>query len=383
MNIGYGLAALDSYYKEGDARKERDYVQAKRDAELSSLGDKTDSERTGYQLRSGQNRANSELLPDQTKNAKSRLGLESVDLQGQAERQPDEIKTKNTNAKIGLANAENDEANLPSSLQVKNNALQSQLLTADATLQQLPQKLQQLAVQGAIDQQGQSDVVLGTMGQLIARQDKAGAINFANEIAKQGNILPNTNGKQFTDIQPVRKGENGAQGDGYNFVTSDGQSRFVPVEAIGGAMQKLKSGKYHFIHTSDGSVYSGNENTGAVTQAYKGDPKAMRGQHTPAEIQSVEWLLANVPKYKNNPEAAWESVRSAREKTRTAFIMEYVAKNALPGQDPNKLQQQAGELYDTVRQNQGPMTQPSNSPSAGKLGSGSYDPQINSLIGIP
>ena len=327
-NLGLGLIAADSYFKEGDARKERDYVQAKRDAELSSLGDKTDAERTGFQLRSGQNRANSELLPAQTANAQTRIGLESTDLAGQAQRQPDEIKTKNTNAKIGLANAENDQANLPSSLAVKNNALQSQLMTSDATLKQLPMKLQQLAVQGAIDQQGQSDVVLGTMGQLIARQDKTGALNFANEIAKQGSILPNTNGKQFTDIQPVRKGENGAQGDGYNFVTSDGESRFVPVEAIGGAMQKLKSGKYHFIHTADGSVYSGNENTGAITQAYKGDDKALRAQHTPAEVQTMEWLMKNgVAKDANS---AWEQVRSAREKTRNAFVMDYVSKNALP-----------------------------------------------------
>ena len=379
MNIGYGLAALDSYYKEGDARKERDYVQSKRDAELSTLGDKTDADRSGYQLRSGQNRANAELLPGQTKNAKSRIGLEAEDLEGQAQRQPDEIKTKNTNAKIGLANVENEEANLPSSLAVKNNALQTQLQTSDATLKQLPMKLQQLATQGVLDQRGQSEVVLGTMGQLIARQDKAGALAFANDIAKVGNILPNTNGKQFTDIQPVRKGENGAQGDGYNFVTSDGESRFVPVEAISGAMGKLKSGEYQFIHTSDGSVYSGNKTTGTVTQAYKGDPKALRAQHTPAEVQTMEWLISKgVAKDANS---AWEQVRSAREKTRNAFVMDYVSKNALPGADTNKLSDDAGRIYDTLRQNQGPAAtgaKPSNS-----LGTGTFDPAISSLIGIP
>lgn len=379
MNIGYGLAALDSYYKEGDARKTREYVQAKRDSELSTLGDKTEADRSGYQLRTGQNRANTELLPGQTANAKSRLGLESTDLEGQGQRQPAEIKTKNINANIGLANAENDQANVPASLQVKNNTLQAQVQTSDATLKQLPMKLQQLATQGMLDQRGQSEVVLGTMGQLIARQDKAGAIAFANDIAKVGNILPNTNGKQFTDIQPVRKGQNGAQGDGYNFVTSDGESRFVPVEAISGAMGKLKSGEYQFIHTGDGSVYSGNKATGQVTQAFKGDPRAARAQHTPAEIQTMEWLISKgVAK---DPNQAWELTRSSREKTRNAFIMDYVSKNALPGADTNKMADDAGKIYDTLRTNQGPRApgaRPSNS-----LGTGTFDPAITSLIGIP
>jgi len=374
-NLGLGLIAADQYFKEGDARKERQYVQAKRDSELSTLGDKTEADRSGYQLRSGQNKSNLEVLPDQTKNTKSRLGLEATDLAGQAERQPNEIKTKNINAGIGLANAENDQANVPASLQVKNNALETQLQTSDASLKQLPMKLQQLATQGVLDQRGQSEVVLGTMGQLIARQDKDGALAFANDIAKVGNILPNTNGKQFTDIQPVRKGQNGAQGDGYNFVTSDGQSRFVPVEAIS------KNGEYQFIHTNDGSVFAGNKQTGAITQGHQGDTKALRAQHTPAEVQTMEWLISKGV-VKDAP-AAWEQVRSAREKTRNSFIMDYVAKNAGMGKDASALQNEAGTMYDALKQNQAPANPPSNSPSAGKLGSGAYDPQINSLIGIP
>lgn len=378
-NLGLGLIAADQYFKADDARRVREYEQAKRDSELSTLGDKTEADRSGYQLRGSQNRANSELLPDQTKNAKTRLGLESADLEGQGQRQPDEIKTKNTNAKIGLATVQNDEANLPSSLQVKNNALQTQLQTSDATLKQLPMKLQQLATQGVLDQQGQSDVVLGTMGQLIARQDKAGALAFANNVAKQGNVLPNSNGKVFTDIVPVRKGQDGAQGDGYVFVTDKGERIFTPVEAISGAMGKLKNGEYQFIHTSDGSVYAGNKQTGAVQQAHQGDPKALRAQHTPAEIQTMEYLVSKGVAKDTN--AAWEMVRSSREKTRNAFIMDYVGKNAMPGQDPMKLQEQAGSLYDSLRQNQGP-TNPAQ-PGSNTAAPGTVDPQIKSLLGLP
>lgn len=377
-NIGLGLLAADQYFKEGDARNERQYVQAKRDAELSTLGDKTAADRSGYQLRDVQNRANTEVLPTQTANAKARLGLDATDMAGEAERKPAEIKTKNINAKIGLANAENDQANVPASLRVKNNVLQTQLQTSDATLKQLPMRLQQLATQGVLDQRGQSEVVLGTMGQLIDRWDKAGALAFANDVAKQGNVLPNSNGKVFTDIVPVRRGQNGAQGDGYNFVTSDGESRFVPVEAISGAMNKLKAGEYQFI-TSEGSLFAGNKKTGDVKQVYRGDPRAYRAQNTPAEIQTMEYLVSRgVAK---TPEAAWEQVRSAREKTRSAFIMDYVSKGAGIGSDPYKMSEDAGKIYDALRTNLGPVNPTRTAPRAAP--SVSVDPQIRDLLGIP
>jgi hypothetical protein len=231
-------------------------------------------------------------------------------------------------------------------------------------------------VQGVLDQQGQSAVVLGTIGQLISRKDKAGAINFANEIAKQGNVLPNTNGKTFTDLQEVRKGVNGAQGDGYVFTTKAGERIFTPIEAISGAMGKLKSGEYQFIHTGDGSVYSGNKTTGQVTQAFKGDPRAARAQHTPAEIQTMEYLVSKgVAKDVNQ---AWDMVRSSREKTRNSFITDFVAKNALNPKDAQAVAQQAGQIYDSLRQNQGPTNAGSNTPAAGTM-----DPQIKSLLGLP
>lgn len=384
MNLGLGLMAADEYFKEGDRRQVRDYNQRLRDAELSMLDDKTEATRSGYRDTRETNETRARLRPGQTANQEARIGLESADIEGQRQRQPAEIQTKNTQANIGLANAENDQANLPMTLQVKNDTLAGQSMAATDTLKRLPAKLAQLATQGVLDQRGQGEVVLGTMGQLIARQDKAGAIAFANEIAKVGNILPNTNGKTFTDIVPVRKGQNGAQGDGYIFVTSDGERKFTPVEAIRGAMSNLKSGKYKFIERDDGSIFAGDEGTGKGSIVQPGDPALARGkrtQSTPADIQSTEWLMANVPKYRGNPEAAWEAVRSSREKTRSSFIMEYVSKNAMPGSDTSKLSEDAGRIYDTLRQNQGPVQ--SNTRQSGTLGSGTYDPAISSLIGIP
>lgn len=392
MNLGLMAVAANAGMEADRRQKVFDYEQKRRDAELSLLDDRTAAERSGYQLRNDQNTANRDLLPTQTTNAKSRLTLEAADLQGQSDRQPDELKAKATNAKIGvtnadigLSNAENDKANVPSALAVKNNALQSQLMTSQADIKALPGKIQRATVQGVLDQRGQGEVVLGTLGQLISRQDKAGALAFANEIAKVGDILPNTNGKTFTDIVPVRKGDNGAPGDGYVFHTSDGNKVFTPVETISGAMQKIKSGEYQFLHTNDGSVFSGNKQTGAVTQVHQGDTKLLRGQHTPAEIQTMEYLVSKgVAKDTNQ---AWEMVRSSREKTRNSFITDFVAKNALNPSDAPKVAEQAGKIYDDLRKTQEPAMRPapasnpppmSNTPMPGTL-----DPQIKSLLGLP
>lgn len=354
--LGLGMIAADSFFKEQEAQKVRDYEQAKRDAELSTLPDKTSADRSGYQLSDARNQAGARLLPQQTDNASARLGLEAGDLQGQADRQPTELAAKKAQAEIGLGTAQNDQANLPSSLQVKNNALQGQLLSSDSELKALPGKLQRAAVQGALDEQGQKDVVMGTLGGLIARQDKAGAIAFANQIAQMPNVLPGTNGRPLADIQPVRKGQvigkdqSGgdiqAQGDGYLFVATDGKSHFQPVEAIQAAMGKLKSGDYQFIHTNDGSVFSGNKQTGAVSQVHQGDQKLLRGQHTPAEVQTMEWLMSKgVAKDANG---AWDMVRSAREKTRGAFVADYVTKMRQTDftRDSATIEKEANELYD-------------------------------------
>jgi len=378
MDIGMGLAALDSYFKAGDARKEREYLQAKRDAELSTLPEKTESERTGYRLRTGQNTAGLDTLPQETANKSTRLKIESTGLAGQQARQPVEEQTKDITASIGLSNAQNQQTNLPKTQAIQNNLLEGQFLTSQHDIKQLPQKLRMAAVQGKLDARGQSDVVLGTLGQLIASQDKAGAIDFANQIAQETDILPNTNGKTFSDITPVR---GGPEGDGYQFTTTDGTTRFVPVQAFQSAIGKLKTGEYQFIHDSYGNVYSGNKKTGAVTQTHQGDPKARHAQHTPAEVQTMEWLMSKgVAK---NPSEAWEHVRSAREKTRSSFVLDYVAKNGGLGKDPKVVADEAGKVYDDLRQMQGSPAPKSNSPTPGTLGTGTVDPRINSLIGVP
>ena len=348
MNLGLMAVAANAGMEADRRQKVFDYEQKKRESELSLLDDRTAADRSGYQFNT----------------AKNRVGLDVVS-------DPEYAKTMKTNQKeagirasLGLAYAEND-------------------------LARLPQKLQQLATQGVLDQRGQSEVVLGTLAQLISRHDKDGALRFANEISKQPNVLPGTNGKPLADIKGVNKGDvigkdaNGnditAQGDGYVFVNSDGQAYFNPVTTLQAAMSKLKSGEYQFIHTNDGSVYAGNKQTGAITQGHQGDTKALRSQHTPAEIQLWDRLIEKgVAK---DDKQAWDMVRSAREKTRSSFVMDYMGKNSMSNQTPaqlSNLQNQAGQLYDSLKsQTTTPVATPNAAPS------GSVDPQIRDLLGIP
>jgi hypothetical protein len=363
---------------EADRRqKVFDYEQKKRESELSLLDDRANAERTGYQLRGAQNQQGLELIPGDTEIKKTNQ------------------RTAGVNANIGLANAENDQTNLPSSLQLKNNALQGQLMTSNAELAQLPQKLQQAAVQGVLNQQGQADVVLGTLGQLISRNDRDGAIRFANQVAQMPNVLPNTNGKPLADIKGVRKGEvigkdqNGndipAQGDGYLFITNDGQAHFNPVTTLQAAMNKLKSGEYQFIHTNDGSVFAGNKQTGALTQAHQGNPKINSlGDRRPREIQLFEFYkglgygqdnaLAKVKELGHKSRQQFEADalkdafttamgRTPEEKAANAFAMVRKAADMVYG--PQQVQAPAP-------QQGGAQAQPT-----------AVDPQIRALLGIP
>jgi hypothetical protein len=368
MNIGAGLAALDEYYKEGDRRQVRDYNQRIREADLSILDDRTAATRSGYRDTQEVNAARARLRPGETANALTALGLKTADLAGEAERKSDEIATKNIQARIALDTTQNAHTNLPISLAIQNNTLQGQLETSKAHLANLPGKLQQAALQGVLDQQGQRDVVVGTLGQLLARGDKASALRFSNEVAKQSNVLPNTNGLTFTNIV---EGRGGLYGEGYSFVTADGQSKFVPAQAIAGAMQKLKSGKYKFIERGDGSIFAGDESTGRGSLVQDGDPALAarkNSANTPASVQEAEWVMRN----KDNPEAmkAWETVRASRG-GRKEFVQALMAKGVMGNETQAELASKAnmyGSLFDEITKAKG-----GGAPQPGQLGSGTWN----------
>lgn len=381
MNIGLGLLAADEYFKEGDRRQVRDYQQKLRDADLSVLDDRTAATRSGYQDTAATNAARAQLRPGQTANAQKRLGLDATNMEAEAERQPVENKTRAVNAAMGLAKAENAQANVPQTLALENNKLYADWKKSQFELEQLPDKLARAATQGLIDEQGQSEVVLASLGKLLANKDKTGALAFANKVAKTGNLLPGTNGKTFTDIVDVNKGEGGAPGDGYVVVTSEGEKRFIPREKFDSAMAAQRSGKYKFIERDDGSIFAGDEGTGRGSIVQPGDPaisRSGRNGNAPASVQEAQWVMQN----KNNPEAmqAWEKVRASRG-GRKEFVQALMAKGVDGQETPAELREKAnayGALFDEINKTNGTGGQGGAAPGLGGL-----DPQIGNLLGIP
>lgn len=412
MNLMGGLTALDEYYKEGDRRKTREYQQALRDAELSTLSDKTEAERADFMDRRSAAQARTQLRPGETQIATTDQGRRLTEAQGAArrvgtveqtrdveantglsaaqarnQRQPLVNETEYMRATTGLGDAQHALSTQPARQSLADMKLTLDLNTTQADLNMLPERIEKLAVQGVLDQQGQSDVVLGTMAELISRQDKDGVINFANAIAKRGNIFPNTNGKTFTDVRGVRAGENGATGNGYIFTTSDGQEKFVPVEAMASARQKLKSGKYEFRVGRNGEIISGNTSTGQVQVVREGNP-ALAGNRTndTAEMRNAKWLIDN--QVVKTPQEAWAMVRASKEKTRPAFVQEYILKQAGMG-DPRKHAEDAGKLYDELNKPApAAVAAAAATPAASAPGSNTpvaptLDPRIPGLIGMP
>ncbi len=212
-----------------------------------------------------------------------------------------------------------------------------------AGLETLPQQTANTKKQQQISGIGLDNTLTGYAGQKMSYGNKDSAIKILNQAAA---AQPGFDGTTVVDVTPQKDGA------GVFLHMSDKSVKPVSRDEIVGAMGAIKQGDYQFIHDNAGNVYSGNKATGDVSQKVKGDPSQMNKQNSPADVQSAEWLMSNVPQYKGNAKAAWEAVRSSREKTRTDFVLDYVSKNSGLGGDVTKLSQQAGEVYDTLRKSQ-------------------------------
>jgi hypothetical protein len=169
MNLRYGLAALDSYFKEGDARQLReradqrfDWEKQKAQSELSLLGDKTAADRSQYQNTVGANAAAAELRPGATANAKAKQGLDAVTISGDVKRQP------------GLEEAKDNEAIAAQGASKVKAALQG--VQSD----RIPEIVANAKMQGVIDDAASSKLISATVADLFDSGDQSGLVNLLN-----------------------------------------------------------------------------------------------------------------------------------------------------------------------------------------------------------
>lgn len=350
MNIGLGLAAADSYFKEGDARKEREYLQARRDADMSTLADVAAERRSGAQLRNRQNTANMGLVDSQADLAKNKLTLDQANTKAAIERQPLDAATQANNAEVSKT-------------------------LSDFQVEDLPRVIAEKRRAGVFSDADAGTTAIAKLHDLIKIGDPQQVITFMN--AMNDTHPPEQRKAPITAVGLTKDPKTGEQ----VFVAQDAQGNPI-IQMSQSQMKRIRDsvGKTDLKVLNAGDSLVGVKDGQASVLATAPEKASTLKQHTPAEVQTMEWLMSKgVAKDANG---AWDMVRSAREKTRNAFVMDYVGKNALPGSDTNKMADEAGKIYDNLKSgaglHQAPGATPSNSGAPGTV-----DPRINSLIGVP
>jgi hypothetical protein len=319
-----------------------------------------------------------ETLPDEMAAEKSRLALTRAQSDAGLDTLPAESRVKKLNTQIAEEKAQFGLDQLPTEQKTQRVKNDMGLTTAEAESKLLPQKIFSELTQGTITQDQARDRVFGTFAQKIMDNDKEGLLQFANQVAAIPGFFPNTDGKKFVDIQPVGSNENGVDTRAYRMVTSDGTYKDVPASQLASAFQRQKASELKTL--KPGEILVGVK--GGKASALFTAPESLKGanQHTPAEVQTAEWLIKNgVAK---DPNAAWSMVRSARGKTKAAFVADLVKGSIMPGTksaDLVEMEKTFGDMYDRLHSDSPGLPAPaSNTPSVPTI-----DPKVKELIGIP
>lgn len=292
--LNLGLAAADAYYRADDARVLREqqrerfgWDKQRTEADLSTLPERTEANRSGYQLQSAQNRANLDIVPNQAAVAKA---------------------------------------------------------LSEFSVEELPSRIAQMRQQRIFSDVDAQTAGIAKLADLIQMGDPQQITSYLNAWRKT-----NPSGVK-ADVAQVgftkdEKGENvfvalDAQGNPL-MQMSAGQIQRVR-DSLGKTDLKVLKPGDTLVGVKNGRAT--NMATGPV------DPQLIKGlgkQNSPAEIQTMNWLIEN--KVAKDQKQAWDMVRSSREKTRSSFVLDYVSKNAMPGMDPKKVADQAGIIYDELR----------------------------------
>lgn len=320
--LNLGLAAADAYYKADDARVLREqqrerfgWDKQRAEADLSTLPDRTEAARSGYQLQSAQNKANLEIVPNQAAVAKA---------------------------------------------------------LSEFSVEELPSRIAQMRQQRIFSDVDAQTAGVAKLADLIQMGDPQQITSYLNAWRKTNP----TNMK--ADVAQVGFTKDEKTGDNV-FVALDAQGNPV-MQMSATQIQRIRDsiGKTDLKVLKPGDTLVGIKN-GRATNMATGpvDPqliKATGKQNTPAEIQTMQWLIDN--KVAKDQSQAWDMVRSSREKTRSSFVLDYVSKNAMPGTDPKKVADQAGKIYDELQRS-------GSSAQSNSTGTTTLDPRVNSLIGLP
>lgn len=379
FDLGAGLQAANSFLGAQEHGQDRDYLAKQRayqgavmDAGLQTLPDQTAADQQRLKYAAAQSAAGLETLPGQTRNAISGQELAATDMDFRKRMQP------------GLqAIAEKEQQ-----FQAEQQPIQQQVTAAgnQRAVDNIPAQAADQAGANNAKANERQLAAFRAFGQAVKANDTDGALQVANQWASTESLRSGTKGKTFTGIKTVGEA-NGPNGDtrAYQLVADDGSTFNVPFAHVKAAADQAKTGDYTMHQGRAGDVYTLNKNTGKLTQEVAPSETYARntnatGSKKPAQLQMAEFLM-DAPENKGMTRTqALQSVKTAMEKPRHQFILEQVAKTALPGSDPAEEYAKWAKLYDSAKG-----TQPGLTPSGGAKPSNTVpnpmiDDRFNSLF---
>ncbi len=359
MNLRYGLAALDSYFKEGDARQLReradqrfDWERQKAQSELSLLGDKAASERSQYQNTVAENTARAELRPQETANKKTQLGIDAVAAGRAAKRQP------------GLEDAKDSEATATAGAAQVKAALQG------VEVERIPSMVADAKMKGAINDATSMNLVGSTIADLIDSGNQAGLVKLLNA-QKQYAGDPKT--AALPDVASVAKARD-ANGQEMLVLKDDTGNVIMsrPVSIYQAARDSLK--KQEVKEVKEGhSLVSVRGNT--VTPLYTAPPSdsSRAAKMGPLE-RDVNYLVAG---HGMSKDQALAHLKSTNDMSRNNFILKSVENSQAMGKKVTDADiAQFGAIYDRAKQSTG-----ARAPAAGNRPAVT-DPTVKQYLGM-
>ena len=357
--LGLGLIAADNYFKEGDARVQRQRDQARFDweskraeSEMSVLPDKTEAERSGHQLRGKQNNANIGLVDAQASNTKKKLELEGAGLDAAKDRQPLEAETARNNAEIAKT-------------------------LSEFGVEDLPRVITEKRVQGIFSDVDAGTAAIAKLSDLIQQGDGNQVIRFMNSMNNA-----NPSGKRRADVVAVTI-EKDPKTQENVFVAKDANGQDV-MRMSAAQMQRVRDsiGKTEFktVNAGDSLVQIKG---GQATPVYTAPESARSAAAKQGPLERDVGYLVN--QHGMTKDQALAHLNSAKTMTREQFILKSVQDSIAMGKKPTSEEvANFGALYDSARQ--APTAQPGRQPAAPASNSpapANLDPQIKSLLGIP
>lgn len=351
MNLGYGLAALDSYYKEGDARVQReratqryDAERRKTEAELSVLDDKTAADRSGYQLRSKQNTADAGLVDLQAEVKKGELTRQKA-------LQPTKQQTEINNAEVAKA-------------------------LSDFQVEDLPRVIAEKKRAGVFSEADASVASIAKLADLLKTGDSNQVITFMNAM---------------NDTKPADQRKAPVTAVAIDTDPKTGEKVFVANDASGQPVVKLSQTQMQRIRDSIGKTEYKTVNAGDSLVALK-DGKATPVYTAPESDKSKAAKQGPMERDVNyltsahgmSKDQALAHLNSAKTMSREQFILKSVQDSIAMGNKPSEADvSNFGTIYDSARRSASPGL--SNAPGAQSNTSAAptMDPQIRSLLGLP